>query len=174
MAQSRTLVVYFSRSGTTRKVAEAIAKELSGEIEEIIDRTSRQGLLGYWRSLLEAQRGAPAGIVDGQKAPSSYDLVVIGTPVWAWSMSSPVRAYLMAHKASFKELAFFCTMGGQGGDRALRQMQDLSGKVPRAVLAVTAHDVATNSYSHSLAKFVQAARSPLSGPQQPTLVGKAA
>ena len=111
MRQSRTLVVYFSLSGTTRKLAKIIAKELSADEEEVVDLTPRQGFLGYCRSLIEARWQLPPKIALAKHIPSSYDLVVIGTPVWAWSVSSPVRAYLLAHKASPPNVAFFCTMG---------------------------------------------------------------
>ena len=164
MPQSRILVVYYSRSGTTRKLAKVLAKELSGDIEEIVDPAPRQGFLGYWRSLLQARRGIPAGILQAKLVPSSYDLVVVGTPVWAWSVSPPVRAYLMAHKDTFPALAFFCTMGGSGGERALQQMQQLAGKIPRAVVAVAAHDVVANNYADRLAKFLIATKPVTSRP----------
>jgi menaquinone-dependent protoporphyrinogen IX oxidase len=161
----RILVVYFSRSGTTRKLAEVIATELSADVEEIVDPTPRQGFVGYWRSLIQVRRRLPAGILQAKLVPSSYDLVVVGTPVWAWSVSPPVRAYLLAHKSSFPDLAFFCTMGRSGGERALQQMQQLAGKVPRATLAVQARDVVANTYAESLAEFLKVAKSTSSGPR---------
>jgi flavodoxin len=155
MAQARTLVVYFSRTGTTRKIAETIAKALGSDLEEIGDDTPRQGYLGYWRSLLEARRHATVGIAEAKRTPASYDLVVIGTPVWVWSVSSPVRMYLTTHKASLPDVAFFCTMGGRGSTSTFREMQTLSGKAPRAVLAVTARDVAAQKYDKRLAEFIK-------------------
>lgn len=155
MAQAGTLVVYFSRTGTTRKVADTIAKALGGDLDEIVDPTPRQGYLGYWRSLLEARRHAAVGIAQAKRAPAAYGLVVIGTPVWAWSVSPPVRAYLMTHKASLPDVAFFCTMGGRGSTSTFREMQSLAGKAPRAVFAVTTRDVAAQRYDKRLAEFVK-------------------
>jgi flavodoxin len=42
----KTLVVYYSRTGTTRKVAEAIAGILRCDIEEVVDTKKRSGILG--------------------------------------------------------------------------------------------------------------------------------
>lgn len=116
MGHPKILVVYYSRSGTTRKVAEALSAELHCDRKEIVEETSRSGILGYLQSVIEARRQVPSRMVvanSDHNDPSIYDLVVIGTPVWAWSMSSPVRAYMVANKARLPAVAFFCTLGGR-------------------------------------------------------------
>ena len=47
MAGSRVLVAFHSRSGTTRRIARAIADSLEADVEEIIDLKARAGLFGY-------------------------------------------------------------------------------------------------------------------------------
>ena len=69
--------------------------------------------------------------------PSHYALAVIGTPVWFWSLSSPVRAWVRRHTLSGPELAFFCTMGGSGAERAFAQLEQACGQPPLATLALT-------------------------------------
>lgn len=46
----KVLVVYFSRTGTTRHLAESIARATHGEVEELRERRSRRGPLGWLRS----------------------------------------------------------------------------------------------------------------------------
>ena len=94
MAAQKILIVYYLRSGTTRRVAEALAAELKCDAEEIGDVKSRTGFLGIIGSVIEAVAQRPAPIAPAKLNPSSYDLVVVGTPVWAWSVASPVRTYL--------------------------------------------------------------------------------
>ena len=154
MADARILVVYYSRTGTTRKVAQSLAAALHGDIEEIVEAESRSGIFGYLRSVIEARRKIPSRIVAAVRDPLIYDLVVIGTPVWAWSLSSPVRAYLLANKAKLPAVAFFCTLGGAGSEQAFGQMQQFVGKRPVDCLAVTAGDVASANYAPRLATFV--------------------
>ncbi len=43
----KVLIVYYSRSGQTRNIAEVIAKKLGAELEEIVDHRNRKGLLGF-------------------------------------------------------------------------------------------------------------------------------
>lgn len=156
MAAQKILVVFYSRSGTTRRIAEALAAELKCDAEEIIEAESRTGFLGIMRSLIEAARQRPGQIVPARHNPSSYDLVVIGTPVWAWSVASPIRAYLMENGKHLPQVAFFCTLGHRGSESTFAQMQDLAGKVPRAKAAFKTRDVAAGSFPPRLAEFVRA------------------
>jgi flavodoxin len=156
MGASKTLVVFYSRSGTTRRIAEALSAALKCDLEVITEPRRRTGFLGYIRSLLEASRKRPSTIAPKKRDVSSYDLVVIGTPVWAWSLSSPVRAYLMAAASQLPKVAFFCTLGARGGESAFAQMTAIVGKKPRAVCAITQREVLSGSYSDRLSAFEKA------------------
>ncbi len=158
MAAAKILVVFYSRSGTTRRIAEALSKALECDLEEITEPRPRTGSLGYFRSLLEASRKRPSTILPKKHEVTSYDLVVIGTPVWAWSPSSPVRAYLMATANKLPEVAFFCTLGGSGSESAFAQMTSIVGKKPRATCAITQQDVLSGNYSGRVSTFGKALR----------------
>ena len=160
MTGSRTLVVYYSRTGTTRRLAEALAKALGADIEPIVDRTNRSGILGYLRSIAEALQRRHAPAEPAKIDPRSYDLVVVGTPVWAWSASSPVRSYLAANRERLPDVAFFCTMGARGGERAFEEMQAIAAKAPRAGCAVTAREVASEAYGEQMARFLEQLKTP--------------
>jgi len=158
MPGPKILVIFYSRTGTTRRIATALAARLGGSVEEILEGRGRDGFFGYWRSVLEARRKSSPAILPAKNDPRSFDLVVIGTPVWGWSLSSPVRAYLTANKGRLPAVAFFCTFGGAGSENAFAQMQDIVGKPPRATCAVTARDVASGAEAAQLANFVEALR----------------
>jgi len=156
MGTSKTLVVFYSRSGTTRRIAEALSGALKCDVEEITEPKPRTGFLGYIRSLLEARRRHPSIIAPKRHDVLSYDLVIIGTPVWAWSLSSPVRAYLMATASQLPDVAFFCTLGGAGSERTFAQMTAIVGKKPRAVCAITERETLSGRYSDRLSTFAKA------------------
>lgn len=158
--ESRTLMVFYSRSGTTRKIAESLAASLHCEIEEIAATTDRSGVLGYWRSAREATQKRPASIVRPKIDPAAYDLVIVGTPVWAWSVSSPVRAYLMANKARLPDVALFCTFGNAGAESAFAQMEAIVGKAPRARCGLKAGTVTSGAFEPRLAEFVKSLKRP--------------
>lgn len=136
MSTMRALVVYYSRSGHTRTVAEALARALGADVEELRDPTERRGVLGYLRSGLEAGLGLLAPIRAPEHDPSRYDLVVVGGPVWSGGVPSPIRTYLWLERARLPRTAFLVTCGGFGAERVLEQMGALAGKKPVATLAV--------------------------------------
>jgi len=149
----KPLVVFYSRTGTTKKVAESLKKFLKCDSEEILDVKSRKGLIGYLISGKEASMKKLARIKETKKNPSSYDIVLIGTPVWAWNVSSPVRTYISKNK--FKKVAFFCTMGGSGDKNAFSEMKKLCGKKPVSVLALKTKEVAMGNFSERIGKFAK-------------------
>ena len=152
---SRTLVVYYSRDGHTRKIAHEIGAACGADVEEITEKFGRSGPLGYLRSALEALLGTTPAIQPAQLEPQPDDLVIIGTPIWLRNLSSPVRSYLEAHHSSLGRVAFFCTFGGSGQDKVLRDMQSLCGHEPLATLALTEQQCTTAAHRTELAKFVR-------------------
>jgi len=158
MANKKALVVYYSRSGTTKVVAEAVAGMLRCDIEEVVDRKDRSGARGYLVSLKDALCGSLADIGPAGKEAATYDLVVIGTPVWAWSMSPAIRAYLSAHRDHLRQVAFFCTTGGTGIQRTFRHMEELCAKKPVAILGLTMSQVLKGDLSDQVKAFVEAIR----------------
>jgi flavodoxin len=152
---AKTLVAYHTRTAFTRRVAEAIARRVGSDLDEISTTRERSGPVGYARCALEAMAEVPTSIQLPERNPADYDLVVIGTPVWFWNLSSPVRAYVLEERRRFKRVAFFCTMGGSGAERVFADLASLCGKTPVATLAVTDAEI-DSGYLKKLEAFVRA------------------
>jgi len=151
----RALIVFYSRTGMTRKAADTLSKILKADVEEIVDKKNRKGLFGYLRSGREAALRIPAWIDKPKNDASLYDTIIIGTPVWASNMSSPVRAYIEENLAKFKKVAFFCTMGGSGNQNIFYSMQELCGKKPVAVVTLRKREIKKDYYQHKLEGFAE-------------------
>jgi menaquinone-dependent protoporphyrinogen IX oxidase len=134
---ARTLVVFHSRSGRTRRIGRMIAARLKADVEEIAFTGPAHQAPGYASCAVRALMGCTARVKPARHDPAQYDLVVIGTPVWCWSLPAPVRGWLKAHPLGPARAAFFCTMGGSGAARVFAQLRQAGGKRPRAVLALT-------------------------------------
>lgn len=133
---TRILVVCYSRTGHTRHVAETIAQQCDADVDWIKDRESRQGPIGYLRSVWQAVLHRRPWIRPARRNPANYALVIVGTPVWAGNMASPVRSYLHRYGDRCRRVAYFCTYGGAGGDKVLDDLQALSGRQALATLAL--------------------------------------
>jgi flavodoxin len=134
---ARILIVYYSRSGYTRRVARMLARRLGGDIDEIKIVQPVRGPLGYALSAIEALAEITPPVRPALKSPKGYDCIVVGTPVWFWSLSSPVRAWLANNRVPRARFAFFCTMGGSGSGRVFAAMAKVAKAKPIATLALT-------------------------------------
>ncbi len=107
----KSLVVYYSRTGKTKFVAETIATELGSDIEEIVDLKNREGKLGFISATQDASRGKETQIAPTKKNPNDYDLLIVGTPVWAFTLTPAIKTYLKNNDLSGKKVALFFTLG---------------------------------------------------------------
>lgn len=151
-ASSPLLVVYYSRSGTTARVAQALAQRLGADHVAIRDRRAEGGV-SIWRATLDRLLNTLPPIVPVAAPLGSYDLVVLGTPVWGGRAASPMRRFLHDYGPGLPPVAFFCTMGGSGAQSTFDDMQARLGKPPRASCAFDAKALDNGSYLASIDRF---------------------
>ena len=149
------VVLYYSRTGRTRKIAQLIRMKLKADIEEIKDHQKRKGILGFINSGNEAYLKKRIPIEKPQKDLLKYDCVIIGTPVWAGSVSSPVRSFMLQYKDQFKKVAFFCTRLGSDSKSIFNVMEQVSLQRPKAVLSVSARDILLQSHIKAIDRFIR-------------------
>jgi flavodoxin len=131
----KTLLVYYSWTGNTRKLAQKITSKLKCDVEEIYETKKRRGKLNYMIGGFQAVLGMKSSIEKPRKKPSEYDLVIIGTPVWAGRITPALRAYL-SKAGTVPRYGLFMTKGGGDHSNAIKNMTGLAGGSPDAVLVV--------------------------------------
>jgi flavodoxin len=151
---AKILIAYYSRTGHTRTIAVELAARCGADLQEIRDATTkRSGLLGYFRCAREALRLESPPIEPPTVNTQSYDLVILGTPVWASHMSSPMRSFLEATRGKLERIAVFCTQGGNGAPKVIGEIADTVGKRALATLVLNERDVAKGRYVQPLDAF---------------------
>ena len=150
------LVVYFSRTGHTQRIAAEIAAATGADLDPIVEQRSRKGILGYLRSGRDAYKKLIVPIEPSTKNPADYEIVVLGTPVWAGHISSPVRAYVAAHREQLARVALFCTEGGSGGTKVLRELAELIDATPVGTLVIDEKELRSGAYAGKLERFLEA------------------
>ena len=125
---SKTLVVYFSASGSTKAVAETIADELDADIFELVPTQPYSSDDLNWtvsgsRVNREHDDESLRDIALTQTTPANwddYDTVLIGYPIW-WGIAAwPVNNFVKDNNFTGKTVIPFCTSSssglGQSGD----------------------------------------------------------
>ena len=107
----KSLVVFYSRTGNARFVAQTIAAEVGADIEEVIDLKKRSGIIGYLGGGSDARRGKETLLGPTQKSPADYDLVIVGTPIWGGRPTPAITTWLKKNNLSGKKVAVFFVQG---------------------------------------------------------------
>ncbi|MFH1788535.1 MAG: hypothetical protein ABH834_04065 [Candidatus Altiarchaeota archaeon] len=149
----KTLVAFYSRTGNTRRLAQALAAKLAADTDEITIPDNRSGILGFLKAGRESMLKKTPRINASSKNPSDYDVVVVGTPVWGSNLASPVRTYLRQNKGRIRKTAFFCTMNSSGSEKVFTDMEEESGLHPKAALAVAEKQLSDGSFESEAEEF---------------------
>lgn len=149
----KTLVVYYSRSSVTKKIAEVIAKEINADIEEIIDNKKRSGVIGFIKSGYEAAYDKLTKIEEIKSNLEDYDLVILGTPVWAGKPSTPATTFIKKYHTHIKNLAVFITHGSPSNEyrSAINFIENASDKKGIKALSSPANIVKNNNFKEVIA-----------------------
>jgi flavodoxin len=155
----KVLVVYYSKTGNTERVAKDIASRLGADIEKIIDKKNRAGILGYIFGGRDGMKERTTEIGPITKNPAEYDIVVIGTPVWGWNMTPAVRTYIEQNRDRLKSVAFFATAGNFDMAKMTVFMEKLAGKKAVASTGFNRGDLKDEKvYGGKLTAFVETLR----------------
>ncbi|MFZ3229513.1 MAG: hypothetical protein WA160_04860 [Pseudobdellovibrio sp.] len=153
--KKKIIVVYYSRTGKSKLIAEELSRKLNCDIEEIKTHSNYNGFLGYMRALNDVLLKKEPKINQLKKLAANYDLVVIGGPIWGSSVSGPIRSYLTKNKDYFSQVACFITQGGTSGKQHyLKQVKQIINKKPIGSFAVSERDFKNESYKKFITKFI--------------------
>ena len=114
----KTLIAYFSATGTTKAAAERLATEFNADLFEIAPEVPYTAADLDWRdkssrSTLEMKDKTSRPAIKGRcENIAQYDTVWIGFPVWWYTAPTIVNTFIEAHDLSGKVLNVFATSGG--------------------------------------------------------------
>ena len=124
---SNVLVAYFSASGVTKSIAEKIANENDYDLFEIVpeeiytpedlDWTDKNS-----RSTIEMNDKSFRPPIAESCDVSGYDIVAIGFPVWWYTAPTIINTFIESVDLSGKTIKAFCTSGGSGIDKCVRDL----------------------------------------------------
>jgi flavodoxin len=152
-SMSNILVVVYSYTGTSQRVAELLCSQQGWRMAEIRDARPRRGVLGNLRCLVESLfKLRPAIRYDGP-LPRDFDAVVLVSPVWALQLAGPMRSFVATRRDHLPDVAVVSVMGGQGGPNAAAEIAQLVGHAPLLSTAFTLREVEDGSYAARLEAF---------------------
>ncbi len=126
---NKTLISYFSASGTTKKVAEKVANAINGDLfeiepkekytEEDLDWTNKQS-----RSSIEMNENIKPEIINKISNLEEYEKIVLAFPIWWYKEPTIIDRFLEENDMSEKEIYVFVTSGSSSIDSTYKSLQN--------------------------------------------------
>jgi len=112
----KSLILYYSQTGTTAQVAEELQAQTGADIEcfDCVEKYDGDFEATIQRCLKEQAEGFTPTYVPIQADLSKYDVIYLGYPVWFGTYAPPVAALLQNVDLSGKKIIPFCTFGSGG------------------------------------------------------------
>lgn len=117
----KPLIVYYSYSGITRRLAEDIALITDGNLREL--KPQKPYSFSYNTAVKEAraeiEKGYCPPLLQGTEPIEDTDVIFVGSPNWLKTFAPPVLSFLRSVDLSGKTIIPFCTHGGGGFGRMI-------------------------------------------------------
>lgn len=116
---TKTLVVYFSCTGTTELVAEYVTEILGADSYEIVPENpyTEADLAYYTNGRADQEQNDPdvrPGISGGVENMDEYDTIIVGYPIWHGQAPRIISTFLESYDFSGKTIIPFCTSHSSG------------------------------------------------------------
>lgn len=122
----KVAVIYFSLEGNTKYVAEKIGNEFDSDTIQLVPvKKYPTGKVSkfIWGGKSAKSKESPE--LEGYEFDSNnYDLILLGTPVWAGTFAPPLRTFLKENKINSKKVAIFACSAGGPAEKCFKHIED--------------------------------------------------
>ncbi len=152
------LIVVYSLTGVSKKAAEMLRKKTGADLYEI--QTERTYDMDMWKAWDEAQAETASGKLPALtgRLPDleGYDTVLLGGPVWGWTLSNPLLSYIRQTDFTGKTVSAFWTFYDHDEKYAGAVQQECKGAAVKDGLALPRSAMSTDrSLSAVLDRWIQ-------------------
>jgi flavodoxin len=125
MEKSKTLIVYYSRTGNTKAVAELIEEKVGGQLVQLETKEVRPS--NYQEEVAQNQQEQESQVEPELKTSipdlEEYDRIFIGAPTWSMALPQAVVTFLNNNDFNGKTVIPFNTNGGYGVGTSFDQIK---------------------------------------------------
>jgi flavodoxin len=112
-ASKNALILYYSRTGNCRAVAEAIAETVRCPVQEIKDLKSRAGFRGFISGMIDIRKRPITGIEPKEVDLSAYDTIFLGSPIWGMRFAPAITTVFERFDFKGKKIVLFAVAAGK-------------------------------------------------------------
>ena len=120
----KTLIIYYSNSGTTELVSKTLAYNLQADIVRIHDLKNRDGFKNRLLSSINAFRESKTKIRPSKLDLTNYDVIYFGTPTWNGNPTPAIITIIDNCDLKSKDVILFATMSSNRGDGNIERLKE--------------------------------------------------
>lgn len=126
---NKTLVAYFSATGTTMEAATRLAKAIHADLYEIVPEVPYTSADLNWnnknsRSSVEmADKSSRPAVASKVENMAQYNTVFVGFPIWWYIAPTIINTFLEQYDMTGKTIVPFFTSGGSGAGETLKYLK---------------------------------------------------
>ena len=121
----KALVVYYSRTGNTKIVAETIRDSFGCMLQEIEDLKDRSGFFGFIGGMIDVRRNPITTTNPSTLNLADYDLLFIGSPIWGMKCAPAITTFLQTADFTTKKVVLFVTTSSRMKESAFDEYSEL-------------------------------------------------
>ncbi|MCP4178106.1 MAG: flavodoxin [bacterium] len=125
----KTALVYYSLEGNTKYIANCISEVINTDILQLhpLAPINKKSAMKYlWGGQQVFLKKKP-DLENYNFISDNYDLIIIGTPVWAWKFSPVINTFINEVNLTKKYIALYCCHAGAKGAIFRRFEEALEG-----------------------------------------------
>jgi flavodoxin len=125
----KKLVVFYSFEGNTRYIAGTIAETIGADTLELkpVEEPANHGFMKFFWGGKQVIKKEKPQLEPLSVNPLEYDVIFVGTPVWAWSHTPALSTFFAEYPLKDKNIALFCCHGG-GKGKVFDKMREALGE----------------------------------------------
>ena len=129
LTDKKVAIIYFSATGTTKKIAEYIKNTTNGDLIEIIPKEKYTDKdLNYGnddsRANKEQNDSKARPEIKNNITTDDYDVIYLGYPIWWGDVPKIILTFLDSHNLDDKIIIPFCTSGSTGISGSLSTLKN--------------------------------------------------
>lgn len=150
----KSLIVYYSRTGKNRQLAQYISEKCHCPNDEIIDMVKRGGYGGFLKSGFSTMLRLGSKIAPKKIDPIDYENIILCSPIWVGILPPAVRTYLKTNKDRIRNV-YFISISGLGRENKMlkNDIRMVYGKNPNKLLLISEREFENGLWKEKADEF---------------------
>lgn len=126
----KNTVLYFSRSGVSKRIAGKVAKKLDCKTIEITDDVSWKGIFGFMKGgFYSLNKKITKVSLENDYNPAEADNIILVVPLWAGGTAPAGYSFLQKEIGNIKKLYLVVSSDGSAPDKAFLKLEEMVGPI---------------------------------------------